>query len=62
MAIKKKEMFQLVRWVMTGVGSFFIYSYLRARIIILFPNEISQLVVGIGLLLVSAYMFNLNKY
>ena len=60
--ITKKEQRQMVRWVLLGTGTFFIYFYLREVIMDMFPDKNIQLFVGIGLLLLAAKYFDLTKY
>ena len=60
--ITKREGRQLIRWTLTGVGSFFIYGYFNTKIKAAFPDSNAQLIIGVALLLIAAYMFNLTKY
>jgi len=62
MSITKKEYRQMVRWVLIGVGTFFIYFYLKEKIVEIFPTKEVQLAIGIILLLIAAKYYNLNKY
>jgi len=60
--IEKRELRQLIRWITYGTGAFFIYFYLREKIKTTFPNPEVQLVVGLILVGLVAYYFNLTKY
>jgi hypothetical protein len=60
--ITKPEYFQMFRWVLIGVGTFFIYFYLRDIVIKTFPNPTTQLFIGVGLLLFAAYFYDITKY
>lgn len=60
--ITMRENKQLIRWVLIGVGSFFLYGYFNRKLTGLFPEDEIQLFIGIGLLLIAAYFFNLTKY
>jgi len=60
--ITKQETNQMIKWVLTGLGTFFIYFYLKEQLMIIFPDIKAQLIVGIGILFIAAYFFNLNKY
>jgi hypothetical protein len=60
--ITSKEFKQISRWVILGVGTFFIYFYLREKVIEAFPNPNAQLIVGVALLLLAAYLFDITKY
>jgi prepilin signal peptidase PulO-like enzyme (type II secretory pathway) len=61
-AITKPEYYQMLRWVLIGVGSFFIYFYLRDLVIETFPNPTTQLFVGVGLLFIAAYFYDITQY
>lgn len=60
--ITKREWRQMTRWVILGVGTFFIYFYLRDKVMEYFPNKDAQLFIGIALLLTAAYFFNITHY
>lgn len=60
--VTTREVTQIIRWTMVGVGSFFIYSYLNSKLGTMYPDHNSQLILGILLLFGAAYLFDLTKY
>ena len=60
--ITKKEIRQMFRWLTLGVGTFFIYFYMREKVMEIFPDGHTQLIVGVILLFIAAYFFDITKY
>ena len=52
----------MFRWLTLGVGTFFIYFYMREKVMEIFPDGHTQLIVGVILLFIAAYFFDITKY
>ena len=60
--IHKEEIWQLLRWVLLWVGSWFVAYNLREKLAVYFPTPDNQILFGIGVLLFVAYFWDLRRY
>jgi len=60
--IKKDEIWQLLKWNLLWVGSWFVAFNLREILSVQFPTPLSQMLFGIGILLFVAFFWDIRKY
>jgi len=60
--IQEGEIWQLVKWVLLWVGSWFVAYNLREILAVQFSTPQSQILFGIGILLFVAFFWDIRKY
>ncbi len=62
MVIQTSEVMQLTKWVLLWVGSWFVAFNLREIIAVRLPDPFHQILFGVGVLLVVAYIWDIKRY
>lgn len=60
--ITKGEIWQLMKWTLLWVGSWFVAYNLREIIASYFPTPEKQILFGVGVLLFVAYFWDIRRY
>ena len=60
--IQNSELSQITKWVLIWVGSWFVAFNLREIISVYIPEPTHQIIFGVAVLLIVAYIWDIKKY